>query len=241
MTGRIAGAGLVGAALVGAAWLVTSGAPSTLAPPRVAPPPVARVAPAPSPAPLTEAPARPEPLALPVAEPLPSASGPSTVAARSGTRRPGKHTAASAPSPSPVPVALASTTAAAAPDELRTADGRSLDDLLDSATGGKRPGKKDEDSPELDKGPDLPDLTRQEIVAAMKVLRPRMKDCYRQHQVRGIAFVRVSIGSEGEVASAAVKGPLAATPTGACVETAVRAASFPASRGMTFQYPFPVR
>jgi hypothetical protein len=87
----------------------------------------------------------------------------------------------------------------------------------------------------------LPALSREEILAAMKGIRPRIKECHRQYGQRGMAWVRVEVGGGGAVTSAAVTGAFAGSPTGACVEAAVKTAHFPASEGMAFRYPFPVR
>ncbi len=118
---------------------------------------------------------------------------------------------------------------------------RKIDDLLasviSSAGGESRAG----DSARAHE-PDLPPLARDDIVAVLKQLRPRMKACSQQHQQRGLATVRIEVGKAGEVVAAAVSGPpFAGTPAGECVEAAVKAASFPSSAGMTFQYPFRVR
>ena len=119
-------------------------------------------------------------------------------------------------------------------------DDRTVDQLLDSVVQGQPNQQQEADAQEA--VPGLPPLTRDEIKLAMKQLRPRIKDCYRQYQQRGLAQVRIEVGNGGTINSAAVSGrPFAGTPTGECVETAVKTASLPASAGMTFQYPFPVR
>jgi hypothetical protein len=119
---------------------------------------------------------------------------------------------------------------------VATAGHDQVDDLVKKALEGTetRGDKRAEDEA-------LPPLTREEIKAAMKVIQPRIKDCYRQFGQKGIARVRVEVGDGGEVASTTVEGNLAHTPTSACVESAVAEARFPASAGMTFRYPFPVR
>jgi hypothetical protein len=87
----------------------------------------------------------------------------------------------------------------------------------------------------------LPSLTRDEILASMKVLRPRIKDCYRQFGEKGMAWVRVAVGAGGVVKSATVTGTFAKSPTGSCVESAVKTVHFPSSEGLNFDYPFSVR
>jgi hypothetical protein len=87
----------------------------------------------------------------------------------------------------------------------------------------------------------LPALSREEILTAMKGIRPRIKDCYRQYGQRGMAWVRVEVGGGGAVTSATVTGTFADSPTGACVEAAVKTAHFPTSEKLAFRYPLPVR
>jgi hypothetical protein len=54
-------------------------------------------------------------------------------------------------------------------------------------------------------------------------------------------MVNVVIGKSGKVTSAAVTGKFAGTPTGQCVEAAVKTASFPPSDGFTTPYPFQLK
>ena len=51
----------------------------------------------------------------------------------------------------------------------------------------------------------------------------------------------VVIGKSGRVSSATVSGKFAGTPTGSCVERAVKTASFPPSDGFTTPYPFQLK
>ena len=54
-------------------------------------------------------------------------------------------------------------------------------------------------------------------------------------------MVNVVIGKNGKVTTATVTGKFAGTPTGACVETAVKTASFPPSDGFSTPYPFQLK
>ena len=56
-----------------------------------------------------------------------------------------------------------------------------------------------------------------------------------------LAMVNVVIGKSGKVTSASVTGKFAGTPSGACVEKAIKTASFPPSDGLTTPYPFTLR
>ena len=68
-----------------------------------------------------------------------------------------------------------------------------------------------------------------------------MQACYARFAVPGTAMVNVVIAKRGHVASAAVTGKFAGTPTGACVEAAVKTARFPRSNGFSTPYPFQLR
>jgi hypothetical protein len=65
--------------------------------------------------------------------------------------------------------------------------------------------------------------------------------CYNQFKVPGTAMVNVVIGKSGKVTSATVTGKFAGTPTGTCVEAAVKTATFPPSDGFTTPYPFQLK
>jgi len=194
--------------------------------------------------------AEPAPAAVPQAEAELVATP--TVGVRATRRRSAldvQPAAAQEPAPSkPVPadheVTAADTREVRGSPELTAVqprrDDRTVDQLLDSVVQSQPRGQQEVDIPE--KAPELPPLTRDQIKLAMKQIRPRIEECYRQHQQRGVAQVRIEVGNGGTINSAAVSGrPFAGTPTGDCVETAVKSVSLPASAGMTFHYPFPVR
>jgi hypothetical protein len=89
-------------------------------------------------------------------------------------------------------------------------------------------------------GDDNP-LTKSAIVAGMNEARPRIHDCYVEHDVPGTAMVNVVIAKNGKVTSAVVTGRFAGTPTGACVERAVQAARVQRSDGFSTAYPFQLK
>ena len=66
----------------------------------------------------------------------------------------------------------------------------------------------------------------------MNSVKPKVAACYSEFKVQGMAMVNVVIGKNGKVSSATVSGKFAGTPTGACVEKAVKSASFPPSDGL---------
>ena len=65
----------------------------------------------------------------------------------------------------------------------------------------------------------------------MNGVKAKVSDCYNQFKVPGMAMVNIVIGKNGKVDSATVTGKFAGTPTGACVEKAVKTATFPPSDG----------
>ena len=126
--------------------------------------------------------------------------------------------------------------------EKRPAKG-SIDDLLLGAVPNKKSGssKGDDDpsrkAPESSAGP----LSKSAVVAGMNSVKGKISECYSQFKVPGMAMVNVVIAKSGKVSSATVSGKFAGTPTGSCVEKAVKSASFPPSDGFTTPYPFQLR
>jgi hypothetical protein len=99
-------------------------------------------------------------------------------------------------------------------------------------------------------GCDPPDKTRRDdgqhtkgdIVFGMSKIKGRVAACYDRFGMPGLANVSVTISARGEVTDASVSGSFAGTPTGACVEAAVRTASFPPAKvGEMINYPFMLR
>ncbi|HEY4395608.1 MAG TPA: GYF domain-containing protein [Polyangia bacterium] len=116
----------------------------------------------------------------------------------------------------------------------------SLDDLLDEATTSRKGGKKgsdDDSKPAPAAGP----LSKSAVVAGMNSVKPKVASCYNEYKVGGMAMVNIVIGKSGKVSNATVSGKFAGTPTGGCVEKAVKSATFPPSEGLTTQYPFVLR
>jgi predicted Zn finger-like uncharacterized protein len=141
------------------------------------------------------------------------------------------------------PAAAAAPVAAAPPPEKRPAKG-SLDDLLEGALNHKpaapAPKPRDEGAGSAAAGGGGP-LAKGAVVAGMNSVKGKVSDCYQQFKVPGMAMVNVVIGKNGRVSSATVTGKFAGTPTGACVEKAVKTASFPPSDGLSTPYPFQLK
>lgn len=79
-----------------------------------------------------------------------------------------------------------------------------------------------------------------DVRTGMDAIMDAVRACYDRYQKPGIVRVRVRIATNGRVARADALGALGKSPTGTCVQHAVRAARFPPFVGkpMTFVYPF---
>jgi hypothetical protein len=82
-------------------------------------------------------------------------------------------------------------------------------------------------------------LDRSALIEGMRAIQPRVRDCYRKYNQKGVANLHVQVGSSGQVKAVTVSGPLASTRTGVCVKAAVRAARFRVN-GVSFEYPLVV-
>jgi hypothetical protein len=125
----------------------------------------------------------------------------------------------------------------AAPAPSRPKKSGSIEDLLDQVGTTKR-GGGEEPKPKKPAAAALPSLSQSDIVSAMRAVQPRVKECYNQYKVPGIANVTISVSKGGRIASAAVSGKFAGTPSGACVESAAKTAKFPPCEAMSFPWPF---
>jgi predicted Zn finger-like uncharacterized protein len=120
----------------------------------------------------------------------------------------------------------------------------SLEDLIDGAVTprkGGRPRVSDDDPSAKKTDASSGPLGKSAVVAGMNSVKGKVADCYSQFRVPGMAMVNVVIGKSGKVTSATVSGKFAGTPTGSCVEKAVKSAVFPPSDGFTTPYPFQLR
>jgi predicted Zn finger-like uncharacterized protein len=119
----------------------------------------------------------------------------------------------------------------------------SLDALLNDAApkSANRPKVQDDDKKAGGGGEGPGPLAKNALVAGLKGVQPKVQACYNQYKVPGTAMVNVVIGKSGKVTSATVTGKFAGTPTGTCVEAAVKTASFPPSDGFSTPYPFQLK
>ena len=86
-------------------------------------------------------------------------------------------------------------------------------------------------------------LSRAQIQAGMQAVKPRVQRCFDRYKVPGMANVQIRIMPSGRVATARTVGMFTGTPSGNCVQAAVRAARFPSFDGaqVTITYPFVLR
>jgi len=86
-------------------------------------------------------------------------------------------------------------------------------------------------------------LSRKQVSDGMQPVKSQIAACFAKLKVPGTADVKLTIEGTGRVGSVVVRGAFAKTPSGACVEEAVKSATFPAFDGapMTLDYPFTLR
>jgi hypothetical protein len=117
-----------------------------------------------------------------------------------------------------------------------------IEALLDAATPKKSAAsRRDDDEPSAKSAEKLPPLAMGEIVKGMTGVLPKARDCYAQYKVPGVANAKVTVNSGGKVTAVTVSGKFAGTPSGSCVEAAIKGAHFAPSSGLTFDYPVPLR
>jgi hypothetical protein len=247
---------LVGAVIF-MAWSVMTTKPvvqTVVAPPAPAAPTAAPVAPAPAgtaPAPAAALPPTSKPIPESELPPREEAAGDKAKAAhhehaaskeKHGDK--GKATPSESAGGKEKDVKEAKETKVAVADDAPKPKKGSLDDLLDGALNGKKTAREDNKrsatvspEPAAPAGP----LSKAAVVAGMNSVKGKVQACYDQFKVPGMAMVTVVIGKNGAVSSASVTGKFAGTPTGACVEKAVKSAKFPPSDGLTTPYPFNLR
>ena len=128
----------------------------------------------------------------------------------------------------------ATKTDAKAGDKQKTGGGDKPKDNLDGAVLSE--GDKDElgiadvlkgGGGDKDKKPAKTELTSKEIRDGLSAIEGKAKACYDKYQVAGTAKVKLTIAPSGSVSKASATGEFAGTPTGDCVVSAVKGASFP--------------
>ena len=186
--------------------------------------------------------------AAPTPAPVPSArkskqTDPFETAGGDAEPSPPKREAAVAPPPRSEPT----------PKKARSNDG--LDDLMGGPTEGA-PGAKGKKTtsreidamlkdvqkseppppPKKSEPAALPSLTASDIAKAMAAVKTRANDCGKSLGQKGMAELKLTVGKDGRVSNVTVAGKSAGSPLGECIAKAARAASFPPSAGLKFDY-----
>jgi predicted Zn finger-like uncharacterized protein len=156
-----------------------------------------------------------------------------------GTKRPGgkapeaapERPVAAAPAPRPEPAPAAREKPAAPEDEITR--------LIKGATSSSSRPAPTAARPEPEARPEkaAASLGSEDIVKGMNGIMPKTRECFNQYKVPGLAMVNVTVDPRGKVSAANVGGKFAGTPTGGCIESAVKSAKFPPSAGLNFKWP----
>jgi hypothetical protein len=114
--------------------------------------------------------------------------------------------------------------------------GKGVDAILSKVHDGRAetPAQREAQAP-------LPPLSQTDISRVMAGVRMRGKDCARKFDQDGIAELTLVVGKDGAVTDVSLGGKLTNTLVGACIERAARAAAFPRSAGLRFEYRVDVR
>jgi hypothetical protein len=217
----LAGVGAMGGALLLGWVLVPGEADLQLAGARPATVAIAPTPPPPPPLPLTDTRIVPPPPAAT----RPLAAPPAPMAARP------------APPPTPPRPPVANTIARREPPAAKKTVTRRVARATVTRRGSApsaaptTPGKKDRSASAHDP---------RAMIAGMEAIQPLVKDCYRRYRQKGVANVRIDVGSAGKVKRVQIAGPLARTKSAACLKAAVMTARFGQS-GISFQYPLVLR
>ena len=162
----------------------------------------------------------------------------------------------SAPAPKPAASPSRKTVEAAAaksePSKTSAKSSDSLDNLMaDSPSDGKgkkRENKdidallKDVQKPRAEPAPkkaapaSAPSLSAADIARVMNGVKTRSKECANKLAQKGVAELKITVGKSGAVSDVHLGGQLVNTPVGACIEKVTRAAVFPPSSGLVFDY-----
>ena len=175
------------------------------------------------------------------AEPAPAKTEPAPAAGRAEVKAAAPAREAKAEKPAPAAKKAEAAAPAPAPVKAKPADGtRTLDDLLNDASGGASGGGDSGGGARAEAKPAKKDLDRSDIKTAMGSVQGQAQACRDQFGVAGTVAVKVVVAPSGPVTKVTTTGSFAGTPTGDCVAAAVRDASFPSWEGapMTIQYSF---
>ncbi len=115
--------------------------------------------------------------------------------------------------------------------------GKGLDAILQEVQkGGPEPAPKKEAAPAP-----AAQLSQSDIVRVMGGVQKRASECARRYNDRGVAELKLTVSKDGGISAVTLGGKMAGTQMGSCVEQIVRAAQFPKSAGLRFDYRLNVR
>lgn len=83
-------------------------------------------------------------------------------------------------------------------------------------------------------------LTTSQIKTAMKGVSALADECYDAYQIEGMATFKMVIGGNGKLAKAEQHGDFKGTPTGICLDKAMKTVTFPKSKTKTTPITYPM-
>jgi hypothetical protein len=101
--------------------------------------------------------------------------------------------------------------------------------------------KPDKPQPKKEAEKDLPSLSQSDIATTMGAVKLKAHDCAVSFKSKGFAELKITVAKDGKVTAVGIGGKLAGTPVAECVDKVTRAAKFPESKGLTFDYRLDVR
>ena len=84
------------------------------------------------------------------------------------------------------------------------------------------------------------ELSKDQILGGLRPVIEEAKACYETHGVAGDAKVKVTIGGDGTVQDVKQTGAFVGTPTGECIDAAIKKATFPKSKKAKTTVSYPV-
>lgn len=116
--------------------------------------------------------------------------------------------------------------------------GDNLEDVLNQVTGGIDAPK--EDTSKEPKKPSKKEIDRRDVSTAMGKVKSAVLKCRDVENYEGTVSVKFTVSPAGDIASVTAMGAKKGSPTGGCVESAVKKAKFPPFDGAptSFTYPF---
>ena len=84
-------------------------------------------------------------------------------------------------------------------------------------------------------------LTTNQLVTALRPAADAARECHEEYGVTGVARLRITVDGSGTVAHLTQRGDFVDTPTGACIDKAIRSARFPKFRAANQSFSYPLR